>query len=105
MNEQMIPHLIVGRVCTDELETHSYVLFVCKLEFQLGAELHHSWAANGVSDLAEIGCALADDVVRRREVDVIENVENIPTELKVNAFCELGLFCEAHVETLLRQSA
>jgi hypothetical protein len=78
-------------------------LTVCRSdsEFELEAKLHDAGSADSVGDHTEVGAWIADDIVRSIEVDVVEEIENLPAKLQPEAFGEVGVLREAEVETVL----
>jgi hypothetical protein len=71
------------------------------LECQLDSELHHAWPAHCIRDLAEVSAGIPDYAVGRSKIDIVQNVEDIPTQLQPYALAKLGALRQANVETLL----
>ena len=74
------------------------------LELQLHPKLHHPWATDCIGDFSEICSYLANNVIRSGEVNVIEDIENVPTELYTYAFSELRILREPNIEALLAKT-
>src|SRR5688572_33429141 len=70
------------------------------LKLELEAELHYAWPSDRVSDRAEVS-GIRQIAGRVGEVDIIEKVENIPTELQPNALGDQRALREAEVKALL----
>jgi hypothetical protein len=73
-------------------------------EGELGAELHHARPADGVEDAPEV-IGVCEVVAGVGEVDVVEDVEDVPAELERRALGQARVLREAEVEALLAEAA